>query len=72
MNKIKYILINLEMIAFIFSFIIGIGAAEVSQWGQAFLLMFGPFILGKILNFGKQIEFLEIYQRAWNIKLKSR
>ena len=72
MHTVKYILIHIEMIVFMFSFIIGVGAAEASEWMLACLLMFGPFVLGRILNMEKQIEFLEIYQRAWNIKLKTR
>lgn len=71
MNKIKYFLIHFEMLAYVFSVILGIGAAEVSQWGWACLLLFGPFVVGEILNFESHIKFLEIYDRAWNIKLKS-
>lgn len=71
MNKIKYFLIHFEMLAYLFSIVLGIGAAESSQWGWSYLLLFGPFVIGEILDFNSHIHFLEIYDRAWNIKLKS-
>ena len=33
--------------------------------------IFGPFIFGKLTNFEKQIHFLEVYDRAVLISLKS-
>lgn len=68
MNTLKYYLIHLEMLALIFSIILGIGAAESAMWGQSILFLFGPFAYGKIVNFGKHIDFCEAYDRAYRIK----
>jgi len=70
-NTIKYYLIQLEMLAMIISFMIGVGAAEAGSWGWAYALIFGPFIFGYLFNFNEQVHFLEIYSRAWSISLKS-
>lgn len=70
MNTLKYILIKLEFIAFAISVILGIGAAESKEWFAAVLLMFGPYVIAKLLNISKQIEFLEAYDRAYSIKIK--
>ena len=72
MNKIKFILINIELLLMVVSFILGTGAAESKMWLQAYLLIFAPFIWGWLTNFEKQIHFYEVYERAWNIKLKTK
>lgn len=67
-HTVHYYLIQLLMLAMIFSFILGVGAAESSMWGWAIVLMFGPFAFGKLINFGKQIDFCEAYDRAFRVK----
>lgn len=68
MNMLKYILIHIEFFVMLFSFILGIGAAENNSWGIAFILLFTPFVWGWASNFIKQIHFCEVYQRACIIK----
>ena len=70
-HTVKYLLIQVEMIAMIISIILGTGAAESSMWGWAYALILGPFAWGWLTNFEKQMHFLEVYDRAWNISLKS-
>ena len=64
MKLIKYILIHIETLILIFSFILGIGAAEVCKWGWAILLIFGPFAWGYLTNFSKRIAFCEAYRKS--------
>lgn len=72
-HTIRYCLIHVLMLAMIFSFILGVGAAESSMWGWAIALMFGPFAFGWLIDFDKQIKFCEVYDRASRIKyLKTR
>lgn len=68
-HTIKYLLIQVEVIAMVISFILGTGAAESSAWWQAFALILAPFLWGVITNFEKQMHFYEVYQRAWKISL---
>ena len=70
MNTFKYILIHIETILMILSFILGTGAAESSMWWEAFALLFGPFIWGYFTNYENRIHFCEVYSRAWSISLK--
>lgn len=70
-HTVKYLLIQVEMIAMIISIILGTGAAESSMWGCAYALIFGPFVWGWLTNFEKQMHFLEVYDRAVSISLKS-
>ena len=70
-HTVKYLLIQIEMIAMIISIILGTGAAESSMWGWAYALIFGPFVWGWLTNFEKQMHFLEVYDRAVAISLKS-
>lgn len=68
MHTVKYILVQIETIAMLISFILGIGAAESSMWWSAILLLFGPFLYGHIVNFSKHVDYCEIYNRACRIK----
>lgn len=70
-HTIKYLLINVEIIAMIISVILGIGAAESSMWWQAYTFILAPFVWGWLTNFNSQMHFLEVYDRAVAISLKS-
>ena len=71
MNTVKYILIHIELFVLLMVFFIGIGSADDGiTWGTV-AMIFGPFIYGKLTNVSKQIDFCEVYSRAWNISLKS-
>ena len=69
-NTAKYIAIHIEIFLLLLVFSFGVIIADAGiNWLTATLL-FGPFVLGRIFNVDKQIEFCEIYDRALNIKLK--
>ena len=71
-NTAKYIAIHIEIFLLLLVFSFGVIIADAGiNWLTATLL-FGPFILGRIFNVDKQIEFCEIYDRALNIKLKQK
>ena len=71
-NTAKYIAIHIEIFLLLLVFCFGVLFADAGiNWLTATLL-FGPFILGRIFNVDKQIEFCEIYDRALNIKLKQK
>ena len=71
-NTVKYIAIHIEIFLLLLVFFFGVIIADAGiNWLTATLL-FGPFVLGKIFNVDKQIEFCEIYDRALNIKLKQK
>ena len=71
-NTVKYIAIHIEIFLLLLVFSFGVIIADAGiNWLTATLL-FGPFVLGKIFNVDKQIEFCEIYDRALNIKLKQK
>jgi hypothetical protein len=55
----------------IISFILGTGAAESNSFIMSCLLLFGPFAWAKLTNFDAQLHFYEVYERAWNISIKS-
>jgi len=55
----------------IISFVLGTGAAESNSFIISCLLLFGPFAWAKLTNFEAQLHFYEVYDRAWNISLKS-
>ena len=71
MNTIKYILIHIELFVLLMVFFIGVGSADGGITWTTVGMIFGPFVYGKITNLGKQIEWCEVYDRAWNISLKS-
>ena len=71
-NTAKYIAIHIEIFLLLLVFSFGVIIADAGiNWLTATLL-FGPFVLGRIFNVDKQIEFCEIYDRALNIKLKQK
>ena len=71
-NTVKYIAIHIEIFLLLLVFSFGVIIADAGiNWLTATLL-FGPFVLGRIFNVGKQIEFCEIYDRALNMKLKQK
>ena len=71
-NTVKYIAIHIEIFILLLVFCFGVIIADAGiNWLTATLL-FGPFLFGKIVNLGKQIEFCEIYDRALNIKPKQK
>lgn len=65
---VKFYLIILELTAIICSVLLGIGAAESSMWWQAYAFILGPIIYGKVVGFGKHMDFLEAYSRARRLK----
>lgn len=65
---VKFYLINLELTAIICSVLLGIGAAESSMWWQACALILGPILYGKVVDFNKHVDFLEVYSRARRLK----
>ena len=71
-NTAKYIAIHIEIFLLLLVFSFGVIIADAGiNWLTATLL-FGPFVLGRIFNVEKQIEFCEIYDRALNMKLKQK
>lgn len=71
-NTVKYIAIHIEIFLLLLVFSFGVIIADAGiNWLTAALL-FGPFVLGRIFNVEKQIEFCEIYDRALNMKLKQK
>lgn len=71
-NTVKYIAIHIEIFLLLLVFSFGVIIADAGiNWLTATLL-FGPFVLGRIFNVEKQIEFCEIYDRALNMKLKQK
>ena len=71
-NTVKYIAIHIEIFLLLLVFSFGVIIADAGiNWLTATLL-FGPFVLGRIFNVDKQIEFCEIYDRALNMKLKQK
>ena len=71
-NTVKYIAIHIEIFLLLLVFFFGVIIADAGiNWLTA-VLLFGPFIFGKIVRLGKQIEFCEVYDRALNIKLKQK
>ena len=71
MNTIKFILINIEMIMMIISFVLGTGIIKNNSFIISCILLFGPFVWAKLTNFDSQLHFYEVYERAWNISIKS-
>ena len=71
-NTVKYIAIHIEIFLLLLVFFFGVIIADAGINWLTVTLLFGPFVLGKIFNVDKQIEFCEIYDRALNIKLKQK
>ena len=67
--SVKYFLVYVELVAIVSSVILGAGAAESLKWTQAWMLLFGPFIYSYIVGLGRHIHFVEVYERAKNIRL---
>jgi len=68
MNTLKYCFVHFEVFAIMISVIIGTGAAESGQWTWAYLLIFGPFVYGKLVGMSRHFHFCEVYDRAYRIK----
>ena len=71
-NTVKYIAIHIEIFLLLLVFCFGVLSADNGLSWLTVTLIFGPFVLGRIFNVDKQIEFCQIYDRALNIKLKQK
>ena len=69
-NTAKYIAIHIEIIRRLLEICFGVLSADNGLSWLTVTLIFGPFVLGRIFNVDKQVEFCEIYDRALNIKIK--
>lgn len=69
-NTIKYIAIHIELFILLLVFFLGVGIVDNGIDWLTLILLFGPFIFGKLFNLNKQLKFCEVYERALNIKLK--
>lgn len=67
MNTIKFILINIEMLLMIFSFMFGAGIVDEHQYFLSLTFMVLPLAWTYITNFNAQMHFYDVYKRAWAI-----
>lgn len=66
MNTIKFILINIEMLLMVLSFILGMCIVDDSHL-LSLIFMVIPVALAYITNFNAQMHFYDVYKRAWAI-----
>lgn len=69
MNTIKFILINIEMLLMVLSFMFGIGIADEHNYLLSLAFMGAPVLWALIANFNAQMHFYDIYERAWKIAM---
>ena len=69
-NTAKYIAIHIELFILLLVFFLGVAIVDNGIDWLTLTLLFGPFILGKLVNINKQLKFCDVYERALNIKLK--
>jgi len=63
MKHVIYILISLEFISLILSFVFGVACAESGSWLLAVVFLFGPFLYGRIVNLNRHLDWMEAYEK---------
>ena len=69
-HTLKYILIYVEAFAMLLCFIFGIAAASSGAFFLGLICIIAPFVYGNLVNFAGHLDYIEVYERAWNIKLQ--
>ena len=69
-NTVKYILIHLEGLLILAFFIFCIALAESGYFFWALIGLFCLFGYCRVVDLMKHINFVDLYERAWEMKLK--
>lgn len=67
-HTIKYILIHAESFMMMIVFIIGIAAASSGEFLFGLACILAPFVYGNLINYEKHLTYIEVYERALDIK----